>query len=273
MISCHVEFFQGSLGALFRIIRTPVKIDAHIFYVSPLFEQANQTRHMLTRSAINAYHLNIESIIYDHYGCGDSAGELTDTNLANWQRDLLIQIEQLKKYSTKPVFLSLTLSAALLLTNEVIKLIDGLLLAQPEFNGKQFVRQFKRIALVKDIIKPKEKTSVALDDENLLTIAGYQINRQLINDISDIKPENLPNQDKKCIWFEWFDVSTEMILSRTKQLSILRKSLENTAIKMIPDVKYWQATELQIAEQFLKCEQEVLTHWLNLSLDEESHQC
>ena len=99
MININAEFFQGTQGKLFRLIRSPKDLQGHVLYLSPLFEQANQTRHMFTRSALNAYEQGLESVVFDHYGTGDSEGELTEASLVLWQQDIVAQLTEIKKRS------------------------------------------------------------------------------------------------------------------------------------------------------------------------------
>lgn len=185
MINCSAEFYQGTKGQLFRLIRTPSKINAHIIYIAPLFEQANQTRHMSTRSAISSYSQGMQSIVFDHFGTGDSAGELIDATLTLWQQDIIVQIKAVKASSSKPIFLSVLLSAALLLNDEVLSLVDGALLVQPDFNGKSFTRQLKRMAIAGNLVKKStsQNNAESLDDSTV-DIAGYQFTQQLFNELT-----------------------------------------------------------------------------------------
>ena len=134
MNKINAEFIQGTQGKLFRLSRSPERVLGHIVYLPPLFEQANKTRHMLTRSALGLYQHGLESIIVDHYGTGDSEGELHEASLLLWQQDIIAQLTEIKHRSSQPIILSVSLSAALLLNNDILALIDGLLFVQPEFN-------------------------------------------------------------------------------------------------------------------------------------------
>ena len=62
------------------------------------------------------------------------------------------------------------LSAVLLLTKEMLGLTDGVMLLQPDFNGKRFVPQFKRIALAAQLTKGnstqgKKSNNTDIDEE------------------------------------------------------------------------------------------------------------
>jgi len=249
-VSTDVEFYQGTKGPLFRIIRTPKKTFAHLLFIAPLFEQANQTRHHITRSAINAFHEGMQSIVFDHYGTGDSYGELIDANLVLWQKDILCQLSELKVQSSLAIYLSLPLSAALLLTDEMLDLADGVILLQPDFNGKRFVQQFKRIALVGGLTEGNKSTNTGNDEGQFLEIAGYVMRSKLLDELTGQNINKLTDLNINCYWFEWQEKSSP---SRLKQQAFASKS-NKFFIHQIDDVKFWQATELQIAQSFLKQE-------------------
>lgn len=260
MINCHAEFYQGTKGQLFRLTRTPKKINAHIIYIAPLFEQANQTRHISTRCAINSYTQGVQSIVFDHFGTGDSAGELNDATLMLWQQDIVAQISVIKASSSKPIFLSVVLTAALLLNDEIVSLVDGVLFAQPEFNGKSFTRQLKRMAVAGKLVK---STAIMSDgnraDGSIVDIAGYQFTEQLFNELAKQSINKLSESNLVCTWFEWLTPGNELTPSRVKQKQGFQLTFPQTEFVMIDDDKYWQSTELQLAQQFLQLDQQEIS--------------
>lgn len=272
MINCNAEFYQGTKGQLFRLTRSPEIVEAHILYIAPLFEQANQTRHMLTRSAINAYHHNVESIIFDHYGCGDSEGDLLDATLMLWQQDIVTQIVEIKKSSSKPVFLSVLLSAGLLLNDDIIALIDGLFVVQPDFNGKSFIRQFKRLAIAGDLIKNTNSNEIKEDigsnnnemlrTDHIVDIAGYQLTQSLLDELAKQSLKQLSPKELTCTWFEWLTTDCPLAPSRLKQQQGIQAIFQQTEFIMFDDIKYWQSTSLELSQHFLNAEQQVISKLL-----------
>lgn len=259
-VSTHVEFYQGTQGSLFRIIRTPENVLAHLLFIAPLFEQANQTRHHITRSAINAYQQGLQSIIFDHYGTGDSAGELTDSNLGLWQQDILRQLEDIKAQSSQVIYLSLPLSAVLLLTDEMLSLIDGVILLQPDFNGKRFVQQFKRLALAAQLTKnDKVQGDATTSEQPFIDIAGYQMQPSLLDELAGQSLSKLTNFTIDSHWFEWQTQSEVLSPSRIKQQQAFANKNNPLYLHQVDDVKFWQATELQVAQSFLTQEQLVFS--------------
>jgi exosortase A-associated hydrolase 2 len=250
MININAEFYPGKEGKLFRLIRTPENFSGHVIYLVPLFEQANQTRHMQTRLALSAYHLGLQSILYDHYGSGDSEGELWQSDLLIWQQDLIQQITELKCSSSKPVFISSLLSSALLLNDKILALIDGLLLAQPEFNGKRFVQQFKRLSLAGDLLHRKSLELIA--DE--IDIAGYKMQKKLLDDLSQQSLVQLSELNIASHWLEWCAEGDELPLSRSKQKQGFATKHHSVVFSCIDDVKFWQSTELELAPKLVAFE-------------------
>ena len=254
MINLNAEFYQGSNGELFRLIRTPQKIIGHIIYLAPLFEQANQTRHMQTRLALNAYKLDVQSIVFDHYGSGDSQGELTQASLAVWQQDIIEQINTLKVDSSKPIFISGILSSVLLLNNEIITAVNGLFLAQPEFNGKRFIQQFKRLAIAGELTNHNKPQT----ESNKITIAGYTVEQPLLDGLAQQVIGNFSKSSTPCYWLEWSEQAAGLPLARLKQQQAFSAKNKHTHCVCIDDSKFWQSTELEVAPHYIDFEQQAL---------------
>ena len=259
VIATHVEFCQGIKGPLFRLTRTPQSIKAHLLFIAPLFEQANQTRHHITRSAINAYHQEFETIIFDHYGTGDSAGDLNEVDLALWQQDIVKQISVIQARSAKPIYLSVPLSAILLLTEQVLSDVKGIFLLQPEFNGKRFVQKFKRLALItKPIVKNNAGENYPVDKTNI-EIAGYHMQAQLLTDIAEQNFVQLSSFVGECYWFEWLNRDETLNVRKLKQQQSLDDQCSTFKGYLVADIKFWQSTSIILSTDYLKQEQTVFS--------------
>ena len=70
-----------------------------------------------------------------------------------------------------------------------------------------------------------------------------------------------------CCWFEWQSANSELSTARAKQYQIFQNTMfreDNTChFYAIDDVKYWQSTELEVAEQYLHDEQQALAVMLS----------
>ncbi len=273
MIAIKAEFYRGTQGQLFRLIRRPVQIKSHLLFIAPLFEQANKTRHHITRSANNAYHLGIESIIFDHLGTGDSEGELSQVTLSVWQADILKQIQDIKSNSSKNIVLSVPLSGALLLSTDILNQIDTLILLHADFDGKKFVRQLKRLALVADLSHSPAKNYAQQADAKthpeLLDIAGYQIPASLLAELNEQHISMLASCNVACYWFEWQSSTQNSSLGRVKQQQHLATKTQQFELLPTIDCKFWQASELQLAGNFLAQEQQLFSQLLNMGVGHE----
>jgi len=268
MISLTADFYQGEQGKLFRLIRTPEKIYGQILFVAPLFEEANQTRHIITKVANQAYNLGYRSVVYDHFGTGDSEGDLFQCNLSAWRQDIINQLKAMKQQSSSPVTLSVSLSAGLLLHADIINEVDYVHCWQVELNGARFVRQLKRLALAADM---ENDTAVEQDVINhqggkqkidnpkeVTVIAGYEIPNTLLQQLAEqnISTDRLEGQQctyqSGCHWFEWLRAEQEISSARAKQLSQCQQAF-STKIKFhsMNESKFWQATELIDSPQLL----------------------
>ena len=254
VIATHVEFCQGIKGPLFRLTRTPQSIKAHLLFIAPLFEQANQTRHHITRSAINAYYQEFETIIFDHYGTGDSAGDLNEVDLALWQQDIVKQISVIRTRSAKPIYLSVPLSAILLLTEQVLSDVKGIFLLQPEFNGKRFIQQLKRLALIaKPIVKGNAGENYPVDKTNI-EIAGYHMQAQLLTDIAEQNFVQLSSFVGECYWFEWLNKDETLNPKKVQQQQNLEHQCSTFQSYLVADMKFWQTSSLTLSANYLEQE-------------------
>lgn len=251
MINMQAEFYSGHKGQLFRLIRTPASVNGHLLFVAPLFEQANNTRHMVTKAAIASYDSGYQSIVFDHYGTGDSQGQLADASLSVWQQDIIKQIGELRQISDKPITLSLSLSAALLLTDDMLAMVDSVQLWQPELNGKRFVQQFKRLALAKDLQKAKPNSTDTCTS-SLMTIAGYTMTHSLLDELAKQVLGHISQCQADVEWLEWLAANTELTQGRQKQYYALQQACaKQIQLTTLSDEKFWLATELLVSQQLL----------------------
>ncbi len=254
MIVCKAEFWSGPNGLLFRLIRRPKHIRAHVLYVAPLFEEANRTRHVFTRSALAVYNFGYQSYIYDPIGTGDSQGTLAEVSLAMWQQELLAQIIDIKSSSQLPIVLCVAASGALLLTAEIVNAVTGMQLWHPEFDGGKFVRQFKRLALAQDMMKP-EKSQQSLT-QPYADIVGYTMKNQLLVDLAHQSIShlftNITRLITKVVWFELYHQQHEpLALVRKKQQDQFTSYYNQLQIEDLIDNKPWQANELLEAKALI----------------------
>lgn len=241
MINTHVAFDKGIKGELFTIQRIPDEAIGHLIYVQPLFELTNVNRHVFTKSAMSNYHLGFSSNIYDHYATGDSEGELLEASIKLWQEDLFLQITHYQKNSELPITLIAFSSAALLITEKIIGLVNSVQLWQPEFKGKNVVKQMKRLLLLDN-----QKSSI---NEGEIEVAGYLFRENLFDELKKALFHVSPETINKVLCIDILEDDNQFIAKTRAEVTELFKLKGNYF--SIVDLKYWQASELLIPKKLL----------------------
>lgn len=235
-------FWQGPNSALYRLDRIPEVVEQVMVFIPPLFEDANNIRHVYTKLANACVDQKIASVVFDFSGTGDSELALEQVSIANWQEELKAICHSVKQqFQSAKLILVACHSAALILTEDVSELIDKLVLWQPENSGKKYLKQLRRLMLLQGGDIPQQTS----DEQEL--IAGYTISKQMLSDLSLC---SLPIING--IEIQWFE------LCATDNLPPLREKLvdsyrSNNLFNMhiLNCDKFWQATELIVPEELI----------------------
>lgn len=91
---------------------------------------------------------------------------------------------------------------------------------------------------------------------------------KLLNELAGQNLNKLVDFNADCYRFEWQEKSEVLSPSRIKQ-QVLANKHNRLFIQQVDDVKFWQATELQIAQSFLTQEQSLFSQ-LSLSTSSET---
>lgn len=244
------NFVAGEKGLLYQVSRQVTPCLGVVLYISPLFESVNQVRHVYTKSASENVTQGFSSLIYDHFGCGDSQGELLEATFSLWQDDLLTQIMQLKRGLLAHQSLTLVAfsSAALLLNAQILQHVDSVQLWQPEINGEKYVKQFKRLQLLESSV------NTHLPDTDI-EISGYLMKKTLL---AEIKAQNLAVSMMNCPlhWLEILaDNQQHMLPSRAKEA---RSIVDSAQLLVLNDSHFWQTSDLQIPLKLIRASNQLL---------------
>ncbi|WP_138140217.1 hypothetical protein [Colwellia psychrerythraea] len=122
------------------------------------------------------------------------------------------------------------------------------------------MQQFKCIALASGLTQDNstqanKSKNTAADEDETVEIAGYLMNANLLDELAGQNINKLADFDIDFHWFEWQAQSEELSPSRIKQQQALANKNNKLLVQQVDDVKFWQATELQIAQSFLTQEQ------------------
>jgi len=240
MIKTLVEFFpQNEKNIIFRIVRTPETVKAHVLFLQGLFEDMNINRSAFTQAAMLFSENEISSIIFDYYGTGDSEGDIKEATLKDWQENITDQLLTLKSQSDKPIIIVAFASAALLINDEITAIVKHVQLWQPQVSGAFFIKQMERLALL---------ASEPLSDNDCKEIVGYQINNELWCALKN--QQYTPGYNKKkFIWFEFVDDKSKALMTRRQNQINLWVSCDDLLV--IEEEKYWLSSNIVVPKSFI----------------------
>jgi len=255
----HLEpfFIRGYKGYLFCQCTHPNKKQPNksVLILPPFAEEMNKSRRMLSQQAWRLAEQGYTVYMFDLYGTGDSAGEISDASWEIWCGDISCIIQKmLYDGFISSSILALRMGALLLeAVFESTELeIDRVVLWQPTINGEVLLHQFFRLKLAADMIgtaggqmNAKEIKKV-LASGNSVEIAGYYINPMIENSIRSAKLENIIfPQFIKIDWFELFAAEERSISAASqKVIDKFKDAGMNISSSKIVGPSFWSTVEL-----------------------------
>lgn len=261
------QFFGCPAEPLFGIYHSPGEGDIRrqLLIIPPFGEEVNKSRKMLSELARTLVNQGVASLIFDLYGCGDSAGELQDASWARWLADVDNAYQYLQQQSEAPVsVLGVRLGALLAREAQAsgrLAGVDGWLLWQPVFNGKQFINQFLRLRIAASAMEAgKDKVTMAqlrqlMVDEGHIEVAGYCLNSGLVNAIetavAEWQSEQSPLGDIG--WLEVSSAQKQQLLPVSRQL-IGQWQQRQLAVRaeVVPGAAFWQTQEISLVPALIE---------------------
>lgn len=185
----------------------------HIIHCPAFGEEMNKSRHLVAAAARRLAHQGACVWVPDVHGTGDSAGEFSAANWDDWLDDLSCCIQKaMECHAGLLVFWGCRLGAlaATELAQRYKDQSPALLLWQPVFSGKQFLRQFFRLATVsaaafgdEDTLSPERQ----LLEGDSTDIAGYRITSSAYEAL--VKRTAVPPAQLSCTNLTLLEVSPE----------------------------------------------------------------
>ncbi len=193
-------FFREEKDKLYGVFHRGITHDRNsgVIICNPFgyeYMRAHRTLHTLANKLAN---LGFDVLRFDFYGCGDSSGELYQTNINHWYDDINLAVETLrnsKKYENV-ILIGNRLGASLALkTCELRNDIQTLILWDPIIKGTDYLKELRNFHnewMIQSFSFGNKKNN----DENELL--GYEINRTLLSDLKnlDLLEVNTFNFDK-----------------------------------------------------------------------------
>jgi exosortase A-associated hydrolase 2 len=186
-----------------------------VLYLHPFAEEMNKSRRMAALQAREFAARGYNVLQIDLFGCGDSSGDFGEARWALWKDDVRTAHDWLREHAEGAVHLwGLRLGA--LLAADCVRAPDAsfasLLMWQPVVSGAQFMTQFLRLRLTREMLtggaasKGTEQLRAQLVAGETLDIAGYELAPELAFtierlDLAGLAPKNVPAQ--------WFEVNAE----------------------------------------------------------------
>lgn len=253
-------FLNGKRGRQFSLY-VPPKNKEKVFLCLPSFaEEMNRCRVMVAMQARLLAGKGYGCLLLDYYGTGDSEGDFSDTSWASWHQDVLTTIEWLSEQGHNDVVLWGVRTGALLaaeIATESIPGISSLLFWQPVLNGEQFLTQFFRIrlAMLMDRGEPKESTQqmrANLHSGNNLEVAGYEITRELVEELDK---KRLSSYQDIAVPINWFELvlgdDEDLSLASQKAIDSWRQNDIKVVTHKYQGPAFWQLHERELTPELL----------------------
>lgn len=223
----------------------------------PFAEEANKTRHLQSALLRQLNKQGHSVLLADHYGTGDSTGDLDSTTTSLWREDLLALLQLLQQQGIKRLNVVAIRFGALQLFDLMPYCplpINRIVLWQPLFDAAKCWQQFARIKLAEAMAAGQKVTQAQLEQQlaaaEVVEIAGYPINNafwQSLIAMQTALPETL--KDSQLCWLETSALA-QTALPVEKKLAQLRE-LTQVHYQQINAEPYWQTTELANADTLL----------------------
>ncbi|SNY51648.1 exosortase A system-associated hydrolase 2 [Arsukibacterium tuosuense] len=233
-----------------------------LIILPPFADEMNKSRHIICKFIGLATRRGYSCYLMDHFGTGDSEGDLNDADLALWQADLVLLIEQLAAAGYKQVsFLAIRFGALqlfdLLNKNSIALPVEQVLLWQPFFELKKFWQQFFRIKIAEQMALGEKLSQQQLEQQlaegDVVEIAGYPICQSFYSSTQagDFQvPGCLTGGAAKLSWLEISQMAAPGA-NVQKQLNQLQQTSQ-VNFQLLGEAPFWNTTELADAEDLLR---------------------
>ena len=237
-----------------------------VLYLHPFAEEMHKSRRMAALQA-RAFAVRGYSVLQvDLFGCGDSSGDFGDARWDAWKDDAALAADWLARHAEGPMHLWGSRLGALLAldySRQASRSFAGLLLWQPVANGAQFITQFLRLRLTREMLaggaagKGTGELRAQLAAGEALEIAGYELAPELAFaierlDLAALSPRNLPAR--------WFEINAEgkttPVLRRAAQAwSAAGAEVELHAVRGEP---FWSSLEISECPELIAATSEAI---------------
>jgi exosortase A-associated hydrolase 2 len=211
-----------------------------VLYIHPFAEELNSVRRLVAIQAALLSEMGFGVLLFDFYGCGDSAGNFEDARWTIWKANVETAIDWLRALGARPLRIwALRLGAILAMdiAADERHAFDDIILWQPVINGSEMMRQFLRTHVAAAGIADSEPQSA--DQLRQRLTSGFPVEVAVENaNLLSFRPRN------SCP-IHWIDVRHPSYITnstRTTQQAVdtWRKSGLNVFYHEVEAMPYWQ---------------------------------
>lgn len=266
-MTIKAEFVTGHKGKYFLTQWPSKQKNAPVLVIlQPFAEEQNKVRHLYRKLAEPLQQQGWQILLPDHYGTGDSEGDLDTATTVIWRNDLQQLLASLANDGFKQVnFLAVRFGALQLFdllnhSNLALK-PQQLILWQPVFDIDKFWQQFVRIKVAEAMavgakISEKELQQLLANGQSI-EIAGYPVSPDFYRSLAQMNsalPERLPEYSVS--WFETSQLNTTALPVKN-----MLQQLQQVDVNFVPikDELYWQSTDLASADTLIALTLQQLT--------------
>ena len=156
---------------------------------NPWGQEYLRSHRSMNRMAIQLASAGMHVLRFDYFGTGDSAGEMTDASIADWEEDTRTAIEELQATTDarKVHLIGMRLGgwiAARVAASQAAN-IDSLVLWDPVVSGARYANELMRSSLEQDF--PQDLPTVRSPDAGGgFEIMGFPLHARLVDEIAAI---------------------------------------------------------------------------------------
>jgi pimeloyl-ACP methyl ester carboxylesterase len=148
----------------------------------------------LRQLAVRLCGAGFHTLRFDFFGTGDSAGEMTDADLAGWQGDVGVAMDELADIAgtTRVTLLGLRLGGTIAATVAARRPgdVEALVLWDPVVSGPEYVRHLEGFDAASGP-RPEQRRPATADAERASGTRGFPLSTTLLGDIRSIALDSL----------------------------------------------------------------------------------
>jgi exosortase A-associated hydrolase 2 len=250
-------FLQGAAGSLHATLfaSNATRASRNALLVLPPFaEEMNKCRPMMAAVGRRMAEAGCDTLLFDLFGTGDSAGEFSEASWEDWMADVRCARTFLLERGAVRISVLAVRSGALLiaaLANESTR-TARLALWQPVTRGIDCWRQFLRLRVAAEVFRETtsgaqaETPDAILRRDGAIEIAGYTVAAGLVQGLSDSRfDERVAADFAEVLWAE-VSLASPPSLSPAAQKNIDALRATNVIIEglAVTGEQFWSTPEI-----------------------------